>query len=231
MINNNFSNKPTKEEMTEFYHMLGEVNLKTERKYLLYEEKRILSLYREILKKEYDVTNKSVNQNNELINHFEMQNVIYLIGNLLYEHNYTFTLTSSLKSNDLEHKLIMMDMNKNLIKKYYLEYSNNIYNQDTIRKLGEFYKIQKAKEIEKFAKAISYIINKENGLFLLTNLVFICKRNSSDISFQEVNTKLKELNPIFNNDLLNEYAYNILGNFGLIQTNDYNNGFVKRLSY
>ncbi|MBQ8891848.1 MAG: hypothetical protein IJ068_03175 [Bacilli bacterium] len=231
-INETPSHHPSKEEMQEFYAEMGEAMLKMERAYLLFEEKRILSLYREFLKKEYDVTNTKVLENNELINHVEMQNVIYLVDKLLRQNNYTFVMESNgPKSFDLNHRLEMMDINKNLIKAYYSTFDSNIYSHDTVKKMGEFYQIQQVQEIVKFIKSINNILNKEKGLYLLSNLTFIGKEMLPNASFSEINAKLQELNSNFNNNLLNEYAYNVLSDFELINHDDYLNGKVKRLTY
>ena len=56
-------------------------------KELLFEEKRILTLYRQMLRKEYDVrSNKRYENNNELQNHVEMQKAIYLVDSLLWNN-------------------------------------------------------------------------------------------------------------------------------------------------
>ena len=85
---------------------------------LLYEEKRLLTLYRQMLRKEYDVNNKAKYENNdELKNRVEMQQAIYLIDKLMWTDQYGFVWdTYGPKSMGIEENLNLLDNKEHLIK-------------------------------------------------------------------------------------------------------------------
>ena len=135
-IADHISRRPTKEERYEFYNMIYDAMLEKEKK-LTYEEKRILQLYRYILKKEYDVDDIKVYENNkELKNHVEMQQAIYLAYRLLWTDGYGFIWdTYGPKSVSLESDLNELNKKKDNIFRYYKEFDDNIYSQDSKKKL------------------------------------------------------------------------------------------------
>ena len=198
---------------------------------LLYEEKRLLTLYRQMLRKEYDVNNKLKYENNdELKNRIEMQQAIYLIDKLLWTDQYGFVWdTYGPKSMGIEGKLNILDDKENLIKDFYLLFDNNIYSQDTIKKLKYLYDYSKIRELERFTKLTSDILDTDKGLEILADLTFITSTIIPRASFNIANRELQKLRPIFNNNDLNKYAFRCLEACELIDSIDNTNGYVKRI--
>jgi len=199
---------------------------------LLYEEKRLLTLYRQMLRKEYDVNNKAKYENNdELKNRVEMQQAIYLIDKLMWTDQYEFLWdTYGPKSMRIEENLNLLDNKEHLIKDFYLLFDNNIYSQDTIKKLKYLYNYSKIRELERFTKLTSDILDTDKGLEILADLTFINSKIIPRASFNIANRELQKLRPIFNNNDLNKYAFRCLEACELIDSIDNTNGYVKRIS-
>ena len=203
-----------------------------EEKKLLLEEKRVLLLYRELIEKEYDVTRNIKYDDKELVNHVEMQNAIYLMDSLLWRDNYVFTLEKyGPKSHDLEVNLNEIDKNKENIKSFYNKLGSNTYSNESKEIFKQVYDNKKLKKLEKFSRIASQVIETEKGIELLGNLSIIGMSKMNNANFQIINKKLQELRPEFDNNFLNQYAYNILYGFDLINSNNIDYKKVKRLNY
>ena len=185
-----------------------------------------------MLRKEYDVNNKLKYENNtELKNRVEMQHAIYLIDKLLWTDQYGFVWdTYGPKSMGIEGNLNLLDNKEHLIKDFYLLFDNNIYSQDTIKKLKDLYNYSKIRELEKFTKLTSDILDTDKGLEILADLTFITSTIIPRASFNIANRELQKLRPIFNNNDLNKYAFRCLEACELIDSIDNTNGYVKRIS-
>ena len=229
-IADHISRRPTKEERYEFYNMVYDAMLEKEKK-LIYEEKRILQLYRYILKKEYDVNDRSIYENNkELKNHVEMQQAIYLAYKLLWTDGYGFVWdTYGPKSVSLESDLKELDKKHDEILDYYQDFDGNIYSQDSKKKLFVFYDHSKIKTLEKFTKLTNDILKEDKGIELLADLAFIGNTKIPGTKFDVANRELQKYRPIFNNNDLNKYAFRCLETFDLINSVDLSNGKIKRL--
>ena len=205
--------------------------MQIEDKKLLYEEKRLLTLYRYMLRKEYDVEFRDVYDNSmELLNHVEMQNAIYLAYNLLWTEEYGFVWDKfGPKSPNLETNLNQLDKKNKQIIDYYEDFDDNIYSMDTIKKLTEFYETSKIKTLEKFTKLTKDILATPKGIELLADLTFIVDKGLPGVSFEVANKELRKERPIFTNNDLNKYAYRCLETFDLIRP-VHSNGKVKRLN-
>lgn len=203
-----------------------------EEKKLLLEEKRVLLLYRELIEKEYDVTRNIKYDDKELVNHVEMQNAIYLMDSLLWRDSYVFTLEKyGPKSHDLEVNLNEIDKNKENIKSFYNKLGSNTYSNESKEIFKQVYDNKKLKKLEKFSRIASQVIETEKGIELLGNLSIIGMSKMNNANFQIINKKLQELRPEFDNNFLNQYAYNILYGFDLINSNNIDYKKVKRLNY
>ena len=198
---------------------------------LTYEEKRILMLYRHFLQKEYDVNNnKKYEGNNELKNHVEMQNVIYLAYNLLCTDEYGFLWdTYGPKSSGLESNLTVLDKKEESIYSYYSMFDSNIYSHDSIQIAKNYYDSTKIYQLEKFTKLISDILSEKNGIELLADLVFIVSKIHPGATFEVANKELQIKRPIFNDNQLNKFAFRCLENYDLIHSVDNSRGYVKRI--
>ena len=199
---------------------------------ILYEEKRLLTLYRQILRKEYDVNNKAkYENNNELKTHIEMQHAIYLAYSLLWTDEYGFIWdTYGPKSVGIDEELSILDKKEKIVNNFYLSFDDNIYSQDTIKKLKEFYDYSKLKQLDKFTKLTSDILDTDKGLELLADLTFITSKIIPRASFDIANKELQKIRPLFDNKELNKYAFHCLDACELINPIDNSNGFVKRIS-
>ncbi len=202
-----------------------------ERQPLLYEERRILSLYRQMLRKEYDVEEKIIYENSEeLLSHIEMQKAIYLAYSLLWTKEYSFTWSLyGPKSKDLEKKIERLDKNKLNIKDFYSHFDSNIYSHDTMLKLNEFYDYVKLIKLDKFIKLTSDIVEEKNGIELLADLCFIENNLFPKAMFEIVNQELQKLRPNFSNNELNRFAWKCLEEYELINIQNKSYGKVKRL--
>ena len=202
-----------------------------DKKELLFEEKRLLFLYRQMLKKEYDINNKNkYENNNELQNHVEMQKAIYLAYNLLWTDMYGFIWdTYGPKSIELEENINKLDNKKEEILKYYNSLDDNIYSDDTIRKLKEYYDSSNVYQLEQFTKLVSDIISEEKGIELLADLRFIAYSQIPGAKFEIANKELQRLRPVFNNVELNKFAFKCLEQYDLINPIDFSKGKVKKI--
>lgn len=198
---------------------------------LLYEEKRILALYRQMLRKEYNVDNdKKYENNNELQNHVEMQKAIYLAYKLLWIEQYGFIFdTYGPKSNELELIIKKLENKKNEIKKYYSLFDNNIYSYDTLQKLNDFCEQTKIMKLEKFTKLVYDIINEPYGIELLADLCYIASTQIPGAHFEIANRQLQIVRPVFNNKELNKFVYRCLEEYDLINPVESQRGKVKRI--
>ena len=198
---------------------------------LLYEEQRLLMLYRYMIRKEYNINNHHKYENtNSLQNHMEMQQAIYLADSLLWTNQYGFVWDSHGPiSPGLEANLNKIDKKKNEIVDFYSNFDGNIYSNDTINKLKFYYELSKIKYLEKFTKLTYDILKKPKGIELLADLVYIGSKMLPGTKFEFVNKELQHLRPIFNNNDLNQFAFRCLEEFDLLEPIDYYKGEVKRL--
>ena len=222
--------KKSLEEKPRYYKILNNQKLEENNK-LLYEERRMLILYRQLLRKEYDVDDNSIYEvNNEFRNHIEMQKAIYLAYKLLWTNEYVFFWdTYGPKSFELEARIKELDKKRKDILDYYSSFDSNIYSQDTINKLNNFYEFSKLKKLESFTKLTSNILEIDKGIELLADLTYIGSKELPETGFKEVNRFLQKVRPIFNNNELNEFAYRCLEEYNLINPKESSRGKVKRI--
>ena len=204
--------------------------METKYKKLLYEEKRLLTLYRYMLRKEYDTGNRYVYENSiELKNHVEMQKAIYLAYQLLWTDESGFVWDKyGPTSPNLEANLNILDKKNNQILSYYEDFDDNIYSLKSTKNLGEFYETYKIKTLEKFTKLTKDILETNKGIELLADLAFIVDKGLPGVNFSVANQELQKARPVFNNINLNKYAYRCLETFDLIRPTQ-SNGKVKRI--
>ncbi len=200
---------------------------------LLYEEKRLLILYRQLLRKEYDIKNIKFYENSlELENHVEMQKAIYLAYELLWTNEFVFVWdTYGPKSFELEVRIMDLDKKKKEILNYYSTFDLDIYSQKTMRELNNFYDFSKIKQLEKFIKLTSDILDADKGIELLADLAYIGSKELPGESFKTVNEYLQKIRPIFSNNELNQFAYRCLEEYDLVHSKEKLKGKVKRIEF
>lgn len=198
---------------------------------LLYEEQRLLMLYRYMIRKEYNINNHHRYENtNNLQNHMEMQHAIYLADSLLWINQYGFVWDSHGPiSLGLEANLNKIDKKKNEVLEFYSYFDDNIYSNDTINKLKYYYELSKIKHLEKFIKLTYDILKEPKGIELLADLAYIGSKMLPGMKFESVNKELQQFRPIFNNNELNKFAFRCIEEFNLVEPIDYSKGKVKRI--
>lgn len=199
---------------------------------LLYEEKRLLLLYRQLIKQEYNVLDESCYENNIGIrNHIEMQNTIYLLNKLTCHNEYSFIWDIfGPKSFELENNLNNITKKIYLIKEYYQQFDEDIYSDITKKKLNEYYENQYIRDINGFVYLTTDILKSPKGSELLADIAYIGSTMPSESSFSEINQKLQSLRPGFIDLELNKFAFKCLEEYDIIPSKKIN-GLVKRLPY
>lgn len=189
---------------------------------LSFAQKSILVLYKEFYKKEYDCSN---------VSHIQMQNAIYVLweNGISSDMNFEFTWVDNLGpySPELENQLKILDLNGNLLIRFY-----NKYNFSGCNLLERIYKEEQIEKIENCCNLLDILFNYQNIGEILGGLLFIGKNIYPGADFDYVNEELKKRKPHLNDDRVNMSAWNCLKYLNLLKTFSINNSvsFVKKLT-
>ena len=185
---------------------------------LSYDEHAILILYRRF----YDIDYPAKRENNTEA-HIMAQKMCYLMDrSTIPVGDYGFFWDkygpySELLQNRLRH----IDKDSNTVDEFYKEYpqdSHLLFNDD-INSNNSFFSLRRQNKVDELSKALRIQDHREderNWVELLGSLLYLYQIGSSREKFETVNERLKNKKIYFNDDSINQKAWNSLILAGLV---------------